>query len=81
MHHGTTTIGSVFWYLHAKLEKDPILPPGKRKLYKGFVDDIFTRSKTNVPDQLLEFLNNYHSNIELTYEIDPEKFHDNQDIL
>ena len=58
-----------------KLEKDAILPPRKPKLYKRFVDDIFTRHKTDVLDHLLEFLN-YHSNIKLTYEINPEKFLD-----
>ena len=60
----------------AKLKKDAILPPRKPKLYKRFVADIFTRRKTNIPDQLLEFLNNYHPNIKLTHEINPEKFHD-----
>ena len=59
-----------------KLEKDAILPTRKPKLYTCFVDDIFTRQKTNVPDQLLEFFNNYHPNIKLTYEINPEKFLD-----
>ena len=39
-----------------KLEKGAILPPRKPKLCKSFVDDIFTRRKTNVPDQLLESL-------------------------
>ena len=59
-----------------KLEKDAILPPRKPKLYKRYVDDIFIRRKTNVPDQLLELLNNYHPNIKLTFEIIPEKFLD-----
>ena len=59
-----------------KLEKDAILPPRKPKLYKRFVDNIFTRRKANVPDQLLEFLNNYHPIIKLTDEINPEKFLD-----
>ena len=45
-----------------KLEKDAILPPRKPKLFKRFVDNIFTRLRTNVPNQLLEFLNNYHVN-------------------
>ena len=67
----------VFYDIYiTKLEKDAILPPRKPKLYKRFADDIFTRRKANVPDQLLEFLNNYHPNIKLTYEINPEKFID-----
>ena len=59
-----------------KLEKDVILPPRQPKLYKRFVDNIFTRRETNVPDQLLEFLHNYHPNIKLTNEINPKKFLD-----
>lgn len=35
---------------------------------------MITRFKTNFPDQLLEFLNNYHPNITLTCEINLEKF-------
>ena len=46
-----------------KLEKDAILPPRKPILYKRFVDDIFTRRKLMSLNQLLEFLNNYHLNI------------------
>ena len=59
-----------------KLEKDAILPPRKSELYERFVDDIFTRRKAYVPDQLLEFLNNYHRNNKSTYEINLEKFRD-----
>ena len=59
-----------------KIEKDAILPPRKPKLYKRFVGDIFKRRKTNVPDQLLKFFNNYHPNIKLTYEINQVKFLD-----
>ena len=43
------------------------------KLFKRSVDDIFTRRKTNVSDQLLELLNNYRSNIKLTCEINPKE--------
>ena len=57
-----------------KLKKDAILPRRKQKLYKCFVGDIFTRRKTNVPDQLLKFLNNYPPNIKSTDEINPKKF-------
>lgn len=61
-----------------KLEKDTILPPRKRKLYKCFVNGIFTRLKYSVPYQTLEFFNNYHPNIKLIYEIYPEKFPDSK---
>ena len=59
-----------------KPEKDTILPLRKPKLYKPFVKDIFTIRKSNVLGQLLEFLNNYHPNIKLTYEINLETFLD-----
>ena len=59
-----------------KIEKDAIFPSRKPKLYKSSVDDIFIKRKTNLPDQLLKFLNNYHPNIKSTYEINPEKFLD-----
>ena len=51
-----------------KLEKDTILPPRNPKLFKRFVGDIFTRCKTNVPDQLLEFFHNYNPNIKLSFQ-------------
>ena len=46
-----------------KLEKDAILLPRKPQSYERSVDNIFTRLKTNVPDQLLEFLSNYYPKI------------------
>ena len=52
-----------------KHEKDAILPPRKPQSYERSVDNIFTRLKTNVPDQLLEFLSNYYFKIKLTCEI------------
>ena len=60
----------------SKLEKDTILPPREPTLYKRFVDNIFARPETNVLDQSLEFLNNYHTNIKLKYKINPEKLLD-----
>ena len=60
----------------SKLEKDTILPPREPTLYKRFVDNIFATPETNVLDQSLEFLNNYHTNIKLKYKINPEKLLD-----
>ena len=57
-------------------EKDAILPSRRAKLCKSVVDNNFAKRKTNFLDQLLKFLNNYHPNIKLTYEINPEKFLD-----
>ena len=60
-----------------ELEKDAILPPRKPKLHKCLVRNIFTRRKTNISDQLLEFLNNCHLD---TCEINSEVFW-HQDML
>ena len=57
-------------------EKDAILPPRKPQSYEHSVDNIFARLKTNVPDQLLEFLSNYYPKIKLSCEINPDKFLD-----
>ena len=54
-----------------ELEKDAILPPRKPKLHKCLVRNVFTRFKTNISDQLLEFLNNCHLD---TCEINSEVF-------
>ena len=45
---------------------------GTAKMHKFASPDLITSSF----EQLLEFLNNYHPNIKLTYEINPEKFLD-----
>ena len=75
------TMGRPLWVVFSdiymtKPEKDTILPLRKPKLYKPFVKDIFTIRKSNVLGQLLEFLNNCHPNIKLTYEINLETFLD-----
>ena len=55
-----------------KLEKDTILTSRRAKLYKLFIDDIFAKRITNLPEQLSKFLlYNYHP-----YEINPDKFFD-----
>ena len=45
---------------------------GTAKMHKFASPDLITSSF----EQLLEFFNNYHPNIKLTYEINPEKFLD-----
>ena len=41
-----------------KLEMNTILSPKKPKNCKRFDDDVFARGKTNIPNKLLQFLNN-----------------------
>ena len=58
--------------------ENDLVKPMKPVFYKRYVDDIYSRSKKNCTDQLYHELNNYHSNINLTIEISPKKFHDTQ---
>ena len=60
-----------------RTEKD-IVTPLKPIFYKRFVDDIYTRRKKGIHDKLYERLNNYHPNIKLTIEINPNKFLDTE---
>ena len=60
-----------------RTEKD-IATPLKPIFYKRFADDIYTRRKKDIHDKLYERLNNYHPNIKLTIEINPNKFLDTE---
>ena len=60
-----------------RIEKD-IVAPLKPIFCKRFVDDIYTRRKKGIHDKLYERLNNYHPNIKLTIEINPNKFLDTE---
>ena len=55
-----------------KMEFD-VVKPLKPKLYKHYVNDIYSKRIKNQPDQLFEKLNNYHPNIKLTIEVNPNK--------
>ena len=58
-----------------KMELD-VVKPLKPKLYKRYVNDIYSKRIKNQPDKLFEKLHNYHLNIKLTIEINPSKFLD-----
>ena len=60
-----------------KMEFD-VVKPLKPKLYKGYVDDIYSKRTKNQPDKLFEKLNNYHPNKKLTIGANPSKFLDNE---
>ena len=61
-----------------KMEFDVVL---KLKLYKRYVDDIYSKRIKNEPDKLFENLNNYHPNIKLTVEVNPCKFLDTEILI
>ena len=48
------------------------------KLYKRYVDDIFSKRIKNQLDMLFQKLNNYHPNIKLTIKVNPSKFLDTE---
>ena len=53
----------------------------KPKLYKRYVDDIYSKRIKNQPDKLFEKLNNYQLIIKLTVEVNPSKFLDTEIII
>ena len=58
-----------------------VVKPLKPKLYKRYVDNIYSKRIKNQPDKLFEKLNNYHPNIKLTIEVNPSKFLDTEIIV
>ena len=67
----------VWTCLPNKIEKN-IVTPLKPIFYKRFVDNIYNRRKKGIYDNLDERLDNYHPNIKLTIEINPNKFFDTE---
>ena len=53
-----------------------VVKPLKPKLYKCYIDNIFSKPMKNHSDKLFKKLNNYHPNIKLTIEVNPSKFLD-----
>ena len=58
-----------------KMEKYLIMPL-KLKFYCRYVDDTYNRRNKNKSDEPFERMNKYHSNINLTIEVNPPKFLD-----
>ena len=50
----------------------------KPKLYKDYVNYIYSKQIKNQPDNSFEKLNIYHANIKLAIEINPSKFVDTE---
>ena len=64
--------------IHLIRTEKNIVTPLKPIFYKRCVDDIHNRRKNNIRDNLYERLNNYHPNIKLTIQINPNKFLDTE---
>ena len=60
-----------------KMEFD-VVKPLKPKLYKRYVNVVYSKRIKNQPDKLLEKLNNYDPNIKLTKEVNPSKLLDTE---
>ena len=59
----------------SKLEAD-VVRPFNPTFYDRYVDVCFSKKRKDEPDQLLNRLNNYHPNIKLTVEENPDHFLD-----
>ena len=53
-----------------------VVKPLKPKLYKRYVNDIYGKQIKNQPDKRFKKLRNYHSNMNLTIEVNPRKLLD-----
>ena len=60
-----------------KMEEDIVIPANPI-FYKRYVDDTYVRRKKHETDKLFIDFNSYHENIELTLEINPNKFLDTE---
>ena len=67
----------LFNILCVKMEFD-VVKPLKPKLYKRYVDYIYSKQIENQPDKIFEKLNNCHPNRKLTIEVNPSKFLDTE---
>ena len=59
----------------AKMEAD-VVGPINPFFYERYVDDIYSLRKKDAQDQLFHARNNYHPNIKLTVECNPDHFLD-----
>jgi len=64
--------------LMCKLEGE-VVTPHNLPFYERYLDDCFTKRKTNAPDNLLEKLNSYHPDIKFTMEENRDHLLDTSD--
>ena len=67
--------------IHMVRTENEVVKPLNPLFYKRFVDNIFSRRNKSQQDVLFEALNNFHPNIKLTIEVNPEKFLDTKILL
>ena len=67
--------------IHMVRDENEVVNPMNPPFYKQFVDDKYSRRNKSQQDVLCEALNNFHPNIKLTIEVNPEKFLDTKIIL
>ena len=61
--------------------ENEVVKPMNPPFYKWFVDDIYSRRNKFQQDVLFAALNDFHPDIKLTLEVNPEKFSDTKIIL
>ena len=62
--------------IHMVRTKNEVVKPMNPPFYKRFVDDIYSRRNKSQQDVLFEDLNNFHPNIKLAIDVNPERFLD-----
>ena len=62
-------------------DENEVVKPMNPPFCKGFVDDICRRRNNFQQDVLFEALNNFHPNVKLTIQVNPEKFLDTKIIV
>ena len=62
--------------IHMVRTENVVVKPLNPEFYKRFVDDMYSRRNKSQQDVLFEALNNFHPNIKLTIEVNPENFLD-----
>ena len=67
--------------IHMVRPEIEVLKAMNPSFYKQFVDYIYSRRSKSQQDVLFEALNNFHPNINLTIEVNPEKFLDTKILL
>ena len=72
------SLSAILTDIHMIRTKKIIVTPWTLITYNKFVDDIYTRRKKCIHDNLYERLNNYHPNIKLTIEINLNNFLDTE---
>ena len=67
--------------IHMVRTKNEVVKPINPPFFKRLVDGIYSRRNKYQQDVLFEALNNFHPNIKLTTEVNPEKFLNKKIIL